>query len=253
MTLLDQQNLAGKIVLITGGTRGLGAAMANGFARAGATVAVASRKADACAASVARLTEAGGRASGHPANVGHWDECTKLIDDVHEAHGGIDVLINNAGISPLAPSSAETNEELWDKVLAVNLKGPFRLTALAASRMVEEGRPGAVINVSSIAAIRPQPQTAPYAAAKAGLNALTAAFAKEYGPLVRVNCIMAGPFLTDISSSWSGSEEFARRSRTIALRRAGNPDEIVGAALYLAGPAASYTTGAILTVDGGAS
>jgi NAD(P)-dependent dehydrogenase (short-subunit alcohol dehydrogenase family) len=186
-------------------------------------------------------------------NVGRWEDCTNLVADVYSEHERIDVLINNAGLSPLAPSSVETSEELWDKVLAVNLKGPFRLTSLVASRMVEEGCPGSVVNVSSIAAIRPQPHIAPYAAAKAGLNALTTAFAKEYGPTVRVNCIMAGPFLTDLSSSWSGSSEFARRSQTISLRRAGNPDEVIGAALYLSGPSASFTTGAVLTIDGGAS
>jgi NAD(P)-dependent dehydrogenase (short-subunit alcohol dehydrogenase family) len=250
---VDQHKFAGKVVLITGGTRGLGEAMAVGFGAAGATVAVASRKADSCTATVLRLQESGVKASGHPVNVGHWDDCTKLIDDIYSTHGRIDVLINNAGMSPIAPSSVETSEDLWDKVLAVNLKGPFRLTSLVASRMVEEGHPGSVVNISSIAAIRPQPHTAPYAAAKAGLNALTAALAKEYGPTVRVNCIMAGPFHTDLTSSWSRSEEFARRSQSIALRRAGDPSEIVGGALYLAGPDATFTSGALLTIDGGAS
>jgi NAD(P)-dependent dehydrogenase (short-subunit alcohol dehydrogenase family) len=250
---VEQHDFTDKVVLITGGTRGLGEAMATGFATAGATVAVASRKPDACAAAVVRLRELGGHATGHPMNVGRWEDCTNLVADVYSEHDRIDVLINNAGLSPLAPSSVETSEELWDKVLAVNLKGPFRLTSLVASRMVEEGCPGSVVNVSSIAAIRPQPHIAPYAAAKAGLNALTTAFAKEYGPTVRVNCIMAGPFLTDLSSSWSGSSEFARRRQTMALRRAGNPDEVVGAALYLSGPSASFTTGAVLTIDGGAS
>ena len=152
----------------------------------------------------------------------------------------------------MAPSSAETSEDLWDKILSVNLKGPFRLTALIASRMVARGRGGAVLNISSIAAIRPTPETAPYSAAKAGLNALTLAFAKEFAPSVRVNAIIAGPFLTDVSKLWAQSPEFAARKERIPLRRAGNADEIVAAALYLAGGGASYTTGALLTVDGGA-
>ena len=152
----------------------------------------------------------------------------------------------------MAPSSAETSEDLWDKILSVNLKGPFRLTALIASRMAASGRGGAVINISSIAAIRPTPETAPYSAAKAGLNALTLAFAKEFAPSVRVNAIIAGPFLTDVSKLWAQSPEFAARKERIPLRRAGNADEIVAAALYLAGGGASYTTGALLTVDGGA-
>ena len=163
------------------------------------------------------------------------------------------MLINNAGISPLAPSSAETSEDLFDKIIGVNLKGPFRLSALFGSRMAA-GEGGAIINISSTAAIRPDPETAPYAAAKAGLNILTVAFAKEYGPKVRVNCIMCGPFHTDISKGWSRTEDFAKRAKnTFPLQRAGDPEEVVGAALYFASPAASYTTGAILTIDGGAA
>jgi NAD(P)-dependent dehydrogenase (short-subunit alcohol dehydrogenase family) len=246
------QDFSGKKVLITGGSRGLGRAMAMGFARAGADLAIASRKREACEAVVAEIGALHRRASAHAAHVGRWEDCARLVDEVYGAMGRIDVLINNAGMSPLAASSAETSEELWDKVLSVNLKGPFRLTALAASRMVASGRGGAVINISSIASLRPTPETAPYSAAKAGLNALTLAFAKEYAPSVRVNAILAGPFLTDVSKLWASSPAFAERKQRIPLRRAGNPDEIVGAALYLASEAASYTTGALLTVDGGA-
>ena len=115
------------------------------------------------------------------------------------------------------------------------------------------GNGGAIINVSSTAAIRPSRTTTPYSAAKAGLNAITIAFAQEYGPKVRVNCIMAGPFLTDVSKVWAHTEEFKNRSQSFPLRRAGNADEVVGAALYLASDAASFTSGAILTIDGGAS
>jgi NAD(P)-dependent dehydrogenase (short-subunit alcohol dehydrogenase family) len=246
------QDFSGKVVLITGGSRGLGRAMAMGFARAGADVAIASRKREACEAVAAEIRALGRSASAHAAHVGRWDDCTRLVDEVWKAMGRVDVLVNNAGMSPVAPSSAETSEELWDKVLSVNLKGPFRISALTASRMVASGRGGAVINISSIAAVRPTPETAPYSAAKAGLNALTLAFAKEYGPSVRVNAIIAGPFLTDVSKVWAQSPEFAERKERIPLRRAGNPEEIVAAGLYLASDGASYTTGALLTVDGGA-
>jgi NAD(P)-dependent dehydrogenase (short-subunit alcohol dehydrogenase family) len=154
-------------------------------------------------------------------------------------------------MSPIAPSSLETSEELYDKVMGVNLKGPFRLTALVGSRMLEDGG-GSIINISSTASIRPTPQTAPYAAAKAGLNAITIAYAHEYGPRVRVNCIMAGPFHTDVSKAWSRTESFERQAKaSIALQRAGEPEEIVGAAIYLASEASSFTTGAIIKVDGG--
>ena len=242
-----------KVVVITGGSRGLGHEMALGFARAGANLAIASRKIDSCEATVAEIRAIGGDASAHSIHVGKWDDCNRLADEVYARWGRADVLINNAGLSPLAPSSIETNEDLFDKVIGVNLKGPFRLSALFGSRMVA-GEGGAIINVSSVASIRPTPDVAPYAAAKAGLNAITIAFAMEYGPKVRVNCIMAGPFHTDISKGWSRTAEFTRRAQsTFPMRRAGEPDEVVGAALYYASDAASFTTGTVLTIDGGSS
>ena len=163
--------------------------------------------------------------------------------------GHVDVLVNNAGMAPLYSSLAEVSEELFDKVVAVNLKGPFRLSALVGSRMVEGGG-GSIINVSSVAAMRPAPDDLPYAASKAGLDALTAGFAQAYGPKVRVNTIMAGPFLTEISNAWD-LDAFNEEAKRYALRRGGEPDEIVGAALYLASDASSFTTGSILRVDGG--
>lgn len=242
----------GKVVTITGGSRGLGHAMAIAFARAGANVAIASRKLDACEATVKELRALGAEGSAHGIHVGKWDDCDRLADEVYTRWGRCDVLVNNAGMSPLYRSLAEHTEELFNKVLDVNLKGPFRLSALFGSRMANADG-GAIINVSSTAAVRPSRTTTPYSAAKAGLNAITIAFAQEYGPKVRVNCIMAGPFLTDVSTVWAHTEEFKIRSNTFPMRRAGDPDEIVGAALYLASDASSFTTGAILTIDGGAS
>jgi NAD(P)-dependent dehydrogenase (short-subunit alcohol dehydrogenase family) len=152
-------------------------------------------------------------------------------------------------MSPLYPSLVEVSEALWDKVLAVNLKGAFRLSALVGQRMAG-GAGGSIVNVSSIAAERPSPLETPYGAAKAGLNANTLAFAKAYAPKVRVNCIQAGPFSTDISKAWTPAM-VAHMERTIPLRRVGRPEEVVGAALYFASDASSFTTGAILRVDGG--
>jgi NAD(P)-dependent dehydrogenase (short-subunit alcohol dehydrogenase family) len=246
-------DFTGKVVCVTGGSRGLGHAMALAFAECGASLAIASRKLDSCEATVAEIRALGRDASAHGVHVGKWADCDRLADEVWARWGRCDVLVNNAGLSPLAPSLVETSEDLFDKVIGVNLKGPFRLSALFGSRMAKAGE-GAIINVSSTAAIRPKNDIAPYAAAKAGLNAITVAFALEYGPSVRVNCIMAGPFHTDISKGWSRAEEFTRTaSRTFPLGRAGEPDEIVGAALYLAGAGASFTTGTVLTVDGGSS
>src|SRR5207302_2788727 len=137
-------------------------------------------------------------------------------------------------------SLPEVTEELFDKVIAVNFKGPFRLTALLAARMAE-GDGGSIINVSSVAAQRPAPGELPYAAAKAALDALTAGFALAYGPKVRVNTIMAGPFMTDITKAWD-LDAFQKRASTYPLGRGGRPEEIVGAALYLARDASSFTT-----------
>ena len=250
---VTRHDFRGKVVVITGGSRGLGHAMALGFARAGANIAVASRKLDSCERTVTEIRALGADGSAHAMHAGKWDDCNRFADEVYARWGRADVLINNAGLSPVAPSSLDTPEELFDKVIAVNLKGPFRLSALFGARMAA-GEGGSILNISSVAAVQPAPDTAPYGAAKSGLNVLTVAFAKEYGPKVRVNCIMAGPFHTDISKSWSRTEYFTKRAKeNFALGRAGEPEEIVGAALYFAGPAAGFTTGAILTIDGGAS
>jgi NAD(P)-dependent dehydrogenase (short-subunit alcohol dehydrogenase family) len=243
-------DFTGKVVLITGGSRGLGRSMSLAFAERGADVVVASRKLPACE-EVAREIEAmGRRALPYACHVGRWDELEGLVEASYAKFGKVDVLINNAGLSPLYPSLHEVTEDLFDKVVALNLKGPFRLSALVASRMAK-GDGGAIINVSSTASMNPSPTSEPYGAAKAGLNAITRSFAFAYGPKVRVNCIVPGPFLTDISKAWD-MPAFEKRAQTsLALKRGGQPDEIVGAALYLASDSASFTTGAWIRVDGG--
>jgi NAD(P)-dependent dehydrogenase (short-subunit alcohol dehydrogenase family) len=243
-------DLAGRVALVTGGTRGLGLAIARAFASAGAGVVVSSRNEDACVAVAAELRAAGGEALGCPCHVGRWAELDRLVETAYGSFGRVDVLVNCAGISPLYPSLTGVSEQLFDKVVAVNLKGPFRLSALVGERMVS-GDGGSIINISSTGAARPTADIVPYAAAKAGLNAMTIGFADALGPKVRVNAIMPGPFLTTISKSWD-PEALALRTRTFPLRRAGLAEEIAGAALYLASDASSFTTGSIITVDGGA-
>ncbi|HJY66351.1 MAG TPA: SDR family NAD(P)-dependent oxidoreductase, partial [Streptosporangiaceae bacterium] len=155
--------LAGRVALVTGATRGLGRAMVDGFARAGADVIVASRNADACARVAAEVEEQTGRAAlACPAHVGHWPELDGLVDAAYERFGRVDVLVNNAGMSPLYPSLPEVTEDLWDKVLAINLKGPFRLTALVGTKMAAGPHGGSIINVSSTGSIRPGPTMLPY-------------------------------------------------------------------------------------------
>jgi NAD(P)-dependent dehydrogenase (short-subunit alcohol dehydrogenase family) len=239
--------MRGRVVLVTGGSRGLGYEMAKGCAAAGADVIVASRKLENCQ-QVAREIEAlGRRALAVACHVGKWSDVEMLVETAWREFGRVDVLINNAGMSPTASSSVDTTEELFDKVIAVNLKGPFRLAALAGSRMKAAGR-GCIINVTSTGAIRPTPEMAPYAAAKSGLNVVTKAHALEFGPEVRVNAIMAGPFWTDVSKSW---REEADRTSDAALRRIGRAHEVVTTVLYLASDQSSFTTGAVVELSGG--
>ena len=204
------------------------------LARAGANVVIASRKLEACE-EAAHAVEAlgGGKAFPMLLHVGKWDDLEPAVEAAWGHFGRLHVLVNNAGMSPVAASLVDTSEALFDKVIGVNLKGPFRLAALMGHRMAEAGG-GSIINISSTGAIRPQPHSAPYAAAKAGLNALTTAFAFAFGPTVRVNCIMAGPFETDISKAWSPQEKDSYTIKSgSALKRLGQPQEIVATAIYL--------------------
>ena len=243
-------SLEGRVALITGGGRGLGWEMAHTFAAHGADLLLASRKVDTCAEAAAVLEkEFGRRAVGVGCHVGRWPDVEQLADTAYEEFGRVDVLVNNAGMSPLYPSLEEVSEDLFDKVIGVNLKGPFRLTALVGRRMAD-GDGGSIINVSSVASVLPSPSELPYAAAKAGLDALTAGFAQALGPKVRVNTLMAGPFLTDISKAWN-LDAFEKVWSRYPSGRAGQPSEIAGAALYLASGMSTYTTGTVLRVDGG--
>jgi NAD(P)-dependent dehydrogenase (short-subunit alcohol dehydrogenase family) len=245
-------DLSGRVAVVTGGSRGLGREMVLAFARCGADVVIASRKAAACETLAEEVRDETGReALPVGCHVGRWEACSQLADAAWERFGRVDVLVNNAGMSPRYPSLEELSEELYDKVLAVNLKGPFRLSSLIGSRMAREGG-GSIVNVSSVAAVQPTPIEAPYGAAKAGLHNMTLSMARAFAPRVRVNCIMPGPFLTDISKAWPEAM-LKGLERSVPLGRAGEPHEIVGAALYLASDASSYTTGAILKIDGGAA
>jgi NAD(P)-dependent dehydrogenase (short-subunit alcohol dehydrogenase family) len=244
-------DMSGKSVLITGGSRGLGRAMALGFAAQGADVAIVSRKIESCIETAKEIEALGVKAFPYAAHMADWTQVGEMADAVYKEFGKVDVLINNAGMSPLYDSLSEMSEELFDKIMGVNFKGPFRLSALVAARMAEAAG-GSIINISSIASVNASPNSEPYGAAKAGLNAITRSFAYAYGPKVRVNCIMAGPFLTDISKAWDLEVFNENAKKTIPLQRGGEPGEIVGAALYLASDMASYTTGSTIAVDGGA-
>lgn len=239
-------DFTGKVVLVTGGSRGLGYRMVKAFATRGADVVIASRKLDNCEAVAAECRALGRRAQAVAAHVGKWAECDVLIERAYAEFGRIDVLINNAGMSPPCPSH-EMPESLFDSVLNLNFKGPFRLASQIGHRMAQ-GEGGAIINISSTGALMALPGVVPYGAAKAALNAMTVSLSREYAPKVRVNTISAGPFLTDIAEAWDPARRY---NQPVALGRPGNPEEIVTAALMLASPASSFTTGALLRVDGG--
>jgi NAD(P)-dependent dehydrogenase (short-subunit alcohol dehydrogenase family) len=242
--------LAGRVALVTGATRGLGRAIAHALACAGATVVVSSRKEDACVAVAAEIAaETGATVTPLRLHVGDWDAIEPAVDSIIAEHGRLDVVVNNAGIAPLAPTLLDVSQGLFDKTIEVNLKGPFRLMAVAGARMVAAGG-GSIVNISSIGAERPSPQEAMYAASKNGLNALTRAFAQEYAPTVRVNCVMPGAFATDMASDWD--EEFVSKVvDRLPAGRLGRPEELAGLVVHLASDQAAYTTGAIIPVDGG--
>ena len=183
-------------------------------------------------------------------HVGDWDQCAALVDTTMDELGRIDVLVNNAGIAPVPPSLVDVTEDLFDKTIAVNLKGPLRLGALAAEHMPAGG---SIINISSKASLHPTSSTVVYAAAKAGLNALTKAAAAELGPRgIRVNAIVCGTFHTDsLHASLPTEAMQAQMAANVSLGRIASPDEIVGTALYLASDASSYLTGELILLDGG--
>lgn len=251
MTTRDLFDLSGRTAIITGGSRGLGQQMALAFADHGANVVVASRKLENCEAVAEQVRKRGVKAKAIAYHAASWDDADRLAAESIAEFGHIDILVNNAGMSPLYPSLVDVTEDLYDKVLGVNLKGPFRLSALIGTHIVQSGRTGSIINVSSIASRRPSPNEVVYGAAKAAINNLTMGLARTFGPHVRVNCIVPGPFLTDISKAWD-MEQFTKRAKAgYSLERGGEPHEIVGAALYFASDASSYTTGALLDIDGG--
>lgn len=244
-------NLEGQVAVVTGGSRGMGKEICRAFAAAGCDIIIASRKLDACEALAKQIMEECPERQVLPfaMNVNSWDDCQRLFDFAYKSFGKVDVLVNNAGGSPLYKALLDISEDYYDKVMGLNLKGPFRLAVLFGSRMCElEG--GKIINVSTEGTLSPQPHAAVYGAAKSGLNYLTTTLAAAYGPKVRVNCIMPGPFLTEISKAWDVQQGAKQWQRSSALMRAGRADEVVGAALYFASEASSFTTGAILQISG---
>lgn len=244
-------DLTGKVVVVTGGSRGIGRSVVLGLAAAGADVVIASRRMENCQAVAAEVEATTGRQALAVAfNVGDWSSCDGLVDAVYQRFGRCDVLVSNAGMSPLYPDLPSVSEELYDKTHAVNAKGPFRLGVLFGTKM-NAGDGGSIINVSASGAWRPQPTYVPYAMAKAALNALTLALAGAWSPKVRANVVLPGPFETDIVKAWPPGQ-LESVSAANPLGRVGRPDDMVGVCVFLASDASSYINGAQILVDGGA-
>lgn len=243
-------DLTGKVAVVTGGSRGIGRAVAEGFAAAGADVVVASRKLESCETAAREIEAATGRrALPVECHVGRWEDCDRLVDTVYAELGRCDVLVNNAGMSPLYDGLPSVTRELYDKVHAVNASGPFRLSALFGTRMAA-GDGGSIINVTTAGSLRPNADDLPYAMAKAGLNALTLGLAGAWAPKVRANLVLPGAFDTDITKAW-GPDMKVQAGAVNPMKRIGRPEDMVGVCVFLASDAASYVNGAQVLVDGG--
>lgn len=239
-------DFTGKIALVTGGSRGIGYQMVKALAARRADVIIASRKLENCEAVADECRALGVKAQAISAHVGRWAECDRLLDEAWAWQGRIDILINNAGMSPRM-ASHEVTEALFDSVVNLNFKGPFRLASTCAKRMAD-GEGGCIINVSSSGSMMPLPETVPYGSSKAALNAMSKSLAWEYAPKVRVNTLSPGAFRTDIVQAWPDK---GQGPIPIPRGHAAEPEDIVTAALFLASPASVNVTGSLVRCDGG--
>lgn len=245
-------SLTGKVAIVTGGSRGIGRSIALGFAEAGADVVIASRTAADVERTVDEVKSRGRRVLGVPTDVSRAADIAALVSAALETFGRIDVLVNNAGISPVVSRALKLSEEDWNRILAVNLTGAF-LACQAVGRVMTEQRAGKIINIASIGATSGLPRFIAYCAAKGGLLQVTRVLAQEWAEYnVQVNAIAPGYVETDMTSGLQDNprllDEIIFRT---PMRRLGKPDEVVGAALLLASESSSYITGHILYVDGG--
>ncbi|MEW6187984.1 MAG: glucose 1-dehydrogenase [Thermodesulfobacteriota bacterium] len=255
---LNKFSLKDKTAIVTGGSRGIGKAVALGFAKAGAKVAVTSRKINDLEETAAEIKAFGGQAVPIQAHLGRMEEIQKMVDTVFGQFGKIDILVNNAGASPAMGSVLESDERLWDTVMNLNMKGLYFTSQVVARIMKKQGG-GKIINLASIDGFIPEPTVSVYSISKAGVRMITRAFALELAPYnIRVNTIAPGPISTKmLNSHWfhlppeEAQKQQEAMGKMTPLGRVGQPDEIVGAAVYLASEASSYTTGAEIVVDGG--
>jgi NAD(P)-dependent dehydrogenase (short-subunit alcohol dehydrogenase family) len=242
-------DLTGRVAIVTGGTRGIGRSIAEGFVAAGAKVAVASRKADACEAAERALIAAGGEAIGVPTHMGDLDALRVLVERTVDAFGQVDIVVNNAA-NALREDLGRFTPEAFAKSMDVNLRGPVFLVQEALPYL-EKSPSAAVVNVISAGAFLFSSYTATYGAAKAGLMSFTRSMAAEFAPRgIRVNALAPGTVNTDMVRN-NPPDAQERMANAAYMRRAADPDEMVGPALFLASDAASFVTGQVLLADGG--
>ena len=248
----DEFDLGGRVALVTGGSRGIGRAVALALARHGAAVAVASRKLEACRAVAAAIESAGGTASAHACHVGDPAAIATAFGEVDARYGQLDILVNNAATNPWYGPALEMDLAAWQKTIDVNLRGYFCCAVEAARRMSRRGK-GSIVNVASVNAFRPMDGQACYSMTKAAIVNMTQALAKEWARLgIRVNALAPGIVETRFAAAIH--EDAALRAsveRQVPMGRIAMPEEMAGAVVYFASDAASYTTGSCLTVDGG--
>jgi NAD(P)-dependent dehydrogenase (short-subunit alcohol dehydrogenase family) len=255
---LSQFSLIGKVAVVTGGGRGIGQAIAYAFAKAGAQVVVTSRKAPDLEATAQAITAFGGKAFPLPAHLGRIDEIQKMVSAVMEKFGRIDILVNNAGASPAMGTVLDSDERLWDTIMNLNLKGVY-FTSQAVAKIMKAQGGGKIINIASVDGFNPEPFVSVYSISKAGVRMITKAFANELASFnIQVNTIAPGPIDTKMMNShWAhlppeeAKKEKAALEKILPTGRIGQPDEIAGAALFLASAASSYTTGTEIVIDGG--
>jgi len=249
---MTEFSLEGKVAAVTGASRGIGRAIALRLARAGASVVVSSRKLESVQAVAGEIEAAGGQALAVQAHVGRPDDVTSLVAATVEAFGRLDVAVNNAGTNPHFGPALTADEGQWDKILDTNLKGVFRVCQAVVPHMEAQGG-GKIINLASLAGLRPSPGLGLYGVSKAGVIMLTQVLAVELGHAnVQVNAIVPGVIKTRFSQVLWGTPQIAEPLlRHLPLNRFGEPEDVAGLALYLASPASDYVTGGVFLVDGG--
>ena len=246
-------SLSGKVALVTGGSRGIGRAIAIGLAKFGADVAVTSRKLPDLEEVAAEIRELGRRSMAVATHVGRMDEINSLVPKVKEELGRIDVLVNNAGTNPTMDQAMDIEERAWDSIMNLNLKGLFFVSQAVARLMKEQGG-GKIINVASVAGLTPDILPV-YSISKAGVIMATKVMAQQWAQYgIRVNAIAPGLTRTRFSQAlWDNPDILQGAMMLTPLRRVGEPDEMVGATVFLASDASSYVTGHVLVIDGGTS